>query len=415
MTDLHAVIDDINIMNPAFVLLTGDVINEGELEDFLNKRYFTRTHRILQRLEVPVYLTAGNHDVGGWDDTPPPDGTARRNWWKFFGWRYLNDPPPDDIYTQNYSFDYGGAHFVGIEAYNNYDRWRRTIYGNDSFTDDQLSWLADDIAAVAPGTPVVAFYHMDFQDQLNLSSLGVDCALWGHIHYTSGSTSSPPYNLSLDNVCDGGRAMRVVRILGGSTIVPSEPIEAGGSGQFLRLEFDPANDGTHSEVMATVMNNQPETFEHGMVKFKVPSESMPYEVDTGEIIQTIVDGSVATCYVQVSMPASTTTHVTISSSTGIADGEAPSLSLLAPAAPNPTRGETSLSFALGRPAHVRAEIVNVAGRSVATLLDGVVPGGPHRVTWDPAGGGHSEAASGVYFYRIESGGEVLSGKLVLLR
>ncbi|MBC8450691.1 metallophosphoesterase, partial [bacterium] len=92
--DLRAVIDDINIINPAFVLLTGDVINEGELEDFLDKRYFTRTKRLLKELDVPVYLTAGNHDVGGWDDSPPPDGTARRNWWKFFGWRYLNDPPP---------------------------------------------------------------------------------------------------------------------------------------------------------------------------------------------------------------------------------------------------------------------------------------------------------------------------------
>ena len=31
LLDLRAVIDDINIMNPAFVLFTGDVVNEGEL------------------------------------------------------------------------------------------------------------------------------------------------------------------------------------------------------------------------------------------------------------------------------------------------------------------------------------------------------------------------------------------------
>jgi hypothetical protein len=251
---------------------------------------------------------------------------------------------------------------------------------------------------------------MDFDDQLNLSNLGIDCALWGHIHYTSGSISSPPYNLSLDNLCDGGRAMRVVRIVGGTTVVPSEPIEAGGSGQFLRLEFDPANDGTHSEVMATIMNNQPETFERGLIKFRVPSASMPYEVDTGEITQTIVDGDVATCYVQVSMPASTTTHVTISSSTGVAGDEHPILALLAPAAPNPTRGETTLSFALARTAHVRVEIMDVAGRLVATPCDAQLPGGTHRVSWDT-----DEAASGVYFYRVGSGGEHLSGKFVVLR
>jgi len=117
MQDLHEVIDDINIINPAFVLLTGDLINEGELEDFLDKRYFTRAQRILQRFNVPVFLTTGNHDVGGWDDSPPTDGTARRNWWKFFGWRYLNDPPPGNgVYTHNYSFDYGAVHSIGLDS-----------------------------------------------------------------------------------------------------------------------------------------------------------------------------------------------------------------------------------------------------------------------------------------------------------
>ena len=234
LLDLRAVIDDINIMNPEFVLLTGDLVNEGELENYLTKRYFTRAKRVLKELGVPVYIMAGNHDIGGWDDTPPVDGTARRNWWKFFGWRRLYSPPPSELaYTQDYSFDYGGAHFVGLEAYNNYDLWRRTTYGTDSFTSKQLTWLTSDLAAVSPTTPVVAFYHMDFQDQLNLAGLGIDCALWGHIHSSSGSIGAPPYNLSLKAVCDGGRAMRVVRVVGGKNghalCSPSTPGQAGSS------------------------------------------------------------------------------------------------------------------------------------------------------------------------------------------
>ena len=43
---------------------------------------------------------------------------------------------------------------------------------------------------------------MDFQDQLNLGSLGVDGTLWGHIHSSSGSIGASPFNLSTDNVCD---------------------------------------------------------------------------------------------------------------------------------------------------------------------------------------------------------------------
>ncbi|MCK4511089.1 carboxypeptidase regulatory-like domain-containing protein, partial [bacterium] len=111
MDDMRAVINDINLINPAFVLLTGDVVNEGELEEYLNWRSFTRAKHIMREFDVPVYITGGNHDLGGWESTPPPDGTARRTWWRFFGWRWLNDPPPGEvIYTQNYSFDYGGVH-----------------------------------------------------------------------------------------------------------------------------------------------------------------------------------------------------------------------------------------------------------------------------------------------------------------
>lgn len=418
MDDLHAVIDDINIINPAFVLLTGDVVNEGELEDFLDKRYYTRAKRILRRLNVPVYLAAGNHDVGGWDDSPPPDGTARWNWWRFFGWRYLYDPPAgDDIYTQNYSFDYGGAHFVEIEAYINYDRWRRTIYGNDSFTNRQLLWLADDLSTVSPATPVVAFYHFDFSDQLDLSSLGIDCALWGHTHSTSGSTSSPPFNLSLESVCDGERAMRVVRVVGGTTIDPSEPIDAGRHGMTLRLQFDVANDGTEEEITASIANNHTETFERALIKFRVPASAMPYEVDTGDLFQTTVEGEVATCYVNVVAPASASTHVTISSTSGsgVEDDLSTGLALLGPVHPNPALAGASIAFSLDAPGAVRVEVYDVTGRRVRTLSDGFRPSGDHRVDWDLLDDAGARVAAGVYFWGITSGEAELTEKVVVLR
>ena len=415
MEDLHAVIDDINIINPAFVLLTGDVINEGELEEFLDKRYFTRTQRILRRFAVPVFVTAGNHDVGGWDDTPPSDGTARRNWWKFFGWRYLSDPPSGDgVHTQNYSFDYADVHFMGIEAYNNYDRWRRSIYGDDSFTSAQLDWIVDDIGTVSPATPIVAFHHRDFQDQLNLGSLGIDGALSGHIHYTDGNIGAHPFNLSTETVCAGERAMRLVRV-SGSSISPSEPISAGSSGSGLRLLFDVPNNGTNSEITATVDNNQPENFEHGLVRFLVDASQAPYAVDNGEIVQTIMDGAVATCYVQVAMPAYSNTYVTISpdESSGVDDAIPASLTLLGPAFPNPAGTRATVAFSLGAPGHVTASVYDVSGRLVMTLLDGPAVAGPHRIAWDIAGAG--DVASGIYIYRIESLGTSVSGKMVVVR
>ncbi|MEA3409249.1 MAG: T9SS type A sorting domain-containing protein, partial [Candidatus Eisenbacteria bacterium] len=200
----------------------------------------------------------------------------------------------------------------------------------------------------------------------------------------------------------------------GSTISPSEPINAGSSGGSLRLVFDVANDGTYSEITATVDNNQPEDFEHGLIKFHVDASHAPYQVDTGEIVQTIMDGSVATCYVRVTMPAYSNTYVTISpdESSGIDDGSVASLALLEPAFPNPARGLATVSFSLATSEHVTVSVYDIAGRFITKLFDGPAAPGPHRVAWDLAA---NNVASGIYAYRIESAGESVSGKTVVVR
>ncbi len=416
MDDIRAVINDINIINPAFVLITGDLVNEGELEEFLNKRYFTRAKRILGEFDVPLFLTAGNHDVGGWNSTPPPDGTARKTWWRFFGWRYLNDPPPGEtIYTQNYSFDYGHAHFVGIEAYNNYDDWRRSTYGDDSFTTRQMAWLADDLSLVHPVKAVVLFYHMDFQNQLNLGSLGVDGSLYGHIHSNSGATGATPFDLATKSVCDDNRTMRLIRV-SENVVTPSASIYAGGgSGYNLRVNYDAANDGTQTEITATITNGQPEDFEHGRIKFHVPAASMPYEVDTGTITHSIVDGDVATYYVSLNITSMSVTDVTISADTGVGDVPVASLTLAAPATPNPATAGASMRFSLGAKARVVADVFDVRGRRVAGLLDAEVEPGVQSLTWDTRDASGRSVPGGVYFIRIASETEMLSEKLVVLR
>jgi len=176
LEDFLAVIDDINIINPDFVLHTGDFINDGEIEA-LGIPSISRGKALLHELEVPLFLVAGNHDLGGWDSTPASDGTSRRTWWKYFGWKYLSSTSTAATTSQNYSFNYGETHFIGLEAYNNYDRWRETVYGTDSFTSPQLQWLNNDLAQHINDDLTIAFYHKDFQSQLNLSSLGIDAVL----------------------------------------------------------------------------------------------------------------------------------------------------------------------------------------------------------------------------------------------
>ena len=82
-----------------------------------------------------------------------------------------------------------------------------------------------------------------------------------------------------------------------------------------------------------------------------------------------------------------------------------------PVRPNPSRGRTSVSFALGAPAEVTVRVFNVLGQEVATLVDAAPLGaGEHEVAWDAGG-----VASGAYVVRVEAGGEVRSVRAVVAR
>ncbi len=83
--------------------------------------------------------------------------------------------------------------------------------------------------------------------------------------------------------------------------------------------------------------------------------------------------------------------------------------------PNPSNPRTAIRFALARPGSVRAEVFDVAGRHVRRLLDGALQAGLHQVVWDGADQSGRTVASGVYTVRVESAGDVISGKIVLAR
>ncbi len=315
--DLREVIADINLINPEFVLLTGDVVNEGELEDYLNWRSFSRAQKILTELKVPVFAVAGNHDIGGWSDTPPPDGTARRNWWRFFGWGWLSDPPAGvSTRTQDYSFDYGPVHFVGLEAYINYDGWNWSTYGPESFTDEQMQWLRDDLSAAGGSTSDVLFYHYDFKNEIDLRELGVELALYGHTHDDEGSLARQPYNLGTRSVCDGKRGYRLIRVSDG-ILAPEPTLSAGSTGKNLEVVYSPSNDGSNTRVTARITNRLGEGFEHARLEFIMPAGTGSFQVNGGVLDQIIVSESSRRCSVLVDIEAHGTQTVTVSTSPGI--------------------------------------------------------------------------------------------------
>jgi 3',5'-cyclic AMP phosphodiesterase CpdA len=368
VNDFRAVIDDINLINPEFVLLTGDLINEGELEGFNGLYYYGWAQRLLEEIQVPCYVTSGNHDIGGWNSTPPSQGSARRNWWKYFGWSWLDSTDSNWFqHTQDYGFTYGDLHLIGMEAYDNYDNWRANIYGGQSFIYSQIMWLNDELA-LHPDKNKVFFYHYDFSDQINLSSLGIDLALWGHIHYNSGSLSTYPYNLATRSVCSGNRSYRPVRVNGGQ-VTPLSTIYAGSSGTSLFVNYYPSNAGVADSVMAVLTNNQSVAFEHSRLKFVMPPGNYSYSVTNGILEQVDSSGPYNVCYVKVNLGANTVRYVSCAAHASSSPDDAiPNPAPLIKAAyPNPFRDRLCLE--LDQRVEGRAELTlyNLRGEAVANL------------------------------------------------
>ena len=397
IVDFREVINDINLINPEFVLFTGDLVNEGELEDFENRRYFTKAQRLMKELEVPVYLVSGNHDLGGWSDTPPPQGTARRNWWRFFGWNWLSDPPDiEPYYTQDYSFDYGSVHFVGMEAYLNYDYYMYDIYGYESFIPSQLVWLEEDLQEAAESEAKVLFYHYDFSEQIDLSDLEVDMALWGHIHSDDGNINSHPYNLATDNVCDGDRAYRLIRV-NDSELDPQYTSHAGLNGENLNITFYPSNEGIADSVSAIIENQQNLDFEHAQIKFLMPNGDFDHIVQNGILEQVDPSGEFNVCYVSVNIPANSEINVSIESipSGSDDDNEINDEMNRIQIFPNPVNSKTNINYQLNKAGKVEIEVYNLKGQLVEVLVKESQNSGFHSYDWNV-----HDLKSGIYFIKF---------------
>jgi DNA/RNA endonuclease YhcR with UshA esterase domain len=100
---------------------------------------------------------------------------------------------------------------------------------------------------------------------------------------------------------------------------------------------------------------------------------------------------------------------------GVPDGSVGSKFGLAQNMPNPFNPKTSIAFSLADAGDVTLVIYDASGRKVATLVDGPVTAGEHRVVWDGRSDGGEKAATGVYFYKLSTGDKDLSRKMVLLK
>jgi hypothetical protein len=81
--------------------------------------------------------------------------------------------------------------------------------------------------------------------------------------------------------------------------------------------------------------------------------------------------------------------------------------------PNPARDAVEWQVGLPVAGRLRIAVHDALGRTVAEVVDQVVPAGEHRIPWDGRLASHARAPAGIYFYRLTAGAETRTGKLVL--
>ncbi len=82
-------------------------------------------------------------------------------------------------------------------------------------------------------------------------------------------------------------------------------------------------------------------------------------------------------------------------------------------APNPFNPSTTISFTNPVAQPARLVIYDVAGRKVRTLVDQDLAAGSQQYRWDGTNDRAGRVASGVYLFRLQLGGAVHSGRLLL--
>ncbi len=101
-------------------------------------------------------------------------------------------------------------------------------------------------------------------------------------------------------------------------------------------------------------------------------------------------------------------------STGVISGGAVTEFALGAIHPNPTPSSAQIEYQLPREASVRLSVVDVQGREVTLLANGVLAAGRYTATWS-GNTARGPAARGVYFVRYQAGGRTFTKRLVLAR
>ena len=83
--------------------------------------------------------------------------------------------------------------------------------------------------------------------------------------------------------------------------------------------------------------------------------------------------------------------------------------------PNPFNPKTNISFSLPQAQSVVLNVYNLKGQLVKKLIDATMPAGPTMISWDGTDDNGNTVSSGIYSYRLQSGGKNITRKMMLMK
>ena len=81
--------------------------------------------------------------------------------------------------------------------------------------------------------------------------------------------------------------------------------------------------------------------------------------------------------------------------------------------PNPFNPATAFHYTLAESGTIELTITDIIGRKVTTLISGYQRSGNHNLLWTGKDSNGNQVPSGIYFYNLKSGSNIITKKMTL--
>lgn len=328
---IHKMMDVVNIVDPEFVILTGDIVF-----GILYTTEYPNAFEGLQSLDVPVFMSVGNHDAINHD-------------WKFAIEKVDGLEAYEDVFAPlNYSVRYGGFEYISTYSidWSKIDRWgigMATLHWRGQMRESQLDWIEAAVAGSDAELLMVGMHHpphLSFEGeggpefQALMRDYQVDAVLAGHTHYDDVTWDGDVQYLTttstlFDFQMPGYPGFRMLEVLDNEIVYYnyedphwSHPVYKNSypgckinklHAPSVTCEFDPPNDGGHSTVTATLANHTHDTIFGASVEFymPMPSPGYTYDVTGGRVVDVLDSTGIQIWYVKAVIGGNSAIEVTI--------------------------------------------------------------------------------------------------------